>query len=104
MRVRALPKRWLIHTIQYIEKAEDDGWGNHVNPDPITIKHVRVDNKTVFSRDSTDEKILANAVIFVDFKHSTNLPVKFKEDSTINWIGDNGNIIETYVLKKIGTL
>lgn len=96
MNVRALPKRWLIHTIIYEEKLKDkDSYGNPRFADPVTIKHVRFDDGTEFSRDTTDTKILANAIIFVDSTHSTNLPKKFVEESKVTFNG------KAYVLKKV---
>jgi|SRR5690625_495295 len=105
MNIRPLPKRWLIHTIIYEEKLKDkDSYGNPLFADPVTIKHVRVDNTTVFSRDTTDTKVLANGIVFVDTTHSTNVPNDFVEESKITWIDDKGNDIENYVLKKAADL
>ena len=96
MRVRPLPKRWLIHDIIYEEKLPGkDSYGNPLYSDPVMIKHVRFDDSTVFSRDTTDTKILANAVIFVDATHSTNIPEKFVEESKITFNN------KSYVLKKV---
>lgn len=99
MRVPPLPKKWLIHTIEYREKLEGkDSYGNPRYADPITIKNVRFDDTTVFSRDQTQTKIQAEAVVFVDSTHSTNLPEKFLEESKITF-----NERE-YTLKKVVTL
>jgi len=82
MNIRPLPKRWLIHEMDYYPPTEEDSWGNIIKPDPIRIKYVRYDNSTVFSRDSTQTKIVADGVIFVDAKHSSPIP-KFKEDTKV---------------------
>jgi len=96
MRVRPLPKRWLIHDIVYEEKLPGkDSYGNDRYATPVIIKYVRFDNETVFSRDTTDTKIVANAVIYVDATHSTNLPEKFVEQSKITF---NNKV---YTLKKV---
>ena len=96
MRIGPLPKRWLIHDIIYEEKLPGkDSYGNPRFAEPIIIKNVRFDDSTIFSRDNTDTKILANAVIFVDSTHSTNLPEKFTEESRITFNGKN------YVIKKV---
>lgn len=85
MNIRPLPKRWLIHEIIYEGyTGQKDDWGNDKFEDPITIKHVRFDDSTVFSRDNTQTKVLANAVIFVDAKYSTPLP-DFKEQSKVTF-------------------
>ena len=96
MRVPPLPKRWLIHDIVYEEKLPGrDSYGNDRYATPAIIKHVRFDDTTVFSRDSTETKIVANAVIFVDSTHSTNLPEKFVEESKITFNG------REYTIKKV---
>ncbi len=96
MRVGPLPKRWLIHSIEYREKLPGkDSYGNPSYADPITIENVRFDDTTVFSREQTQTKIQADAVIFVDSTHSTNLPEKFVEESKITF-----NERE-YTLKKV---
>jgi Phage protein Gp9. len=96
MRVPPLPKKWLIHTVVYRGyTGQNDGWGNPVYEDPITIENVRVDNSTVFSRDSTQTKIQADAVIFVDTVHSKPLPAEFKEQSVIEFNG------KEFVLQKV---
>lgn len=94
--VRPLPKRWLIHSIIYEGFTDEkDDFQKPVYDDPVTIDYVRVDDETVFSRDSTDTKILANAIIYVDAKHSTNLPEEFKEESIITFNS------KPYVLQKV---
>lgn len=95
MRVKPLPKKWLIHEIEYEGyTGQKDDWGNDKFEEPITIKHVRFDDSTVFSRDSTQTKVLANAVIFVDSKYSTPIP-DFKERSKITFNEKN------YVIQKV---
>lgn len=89
-----LPKQWLIHTISYEEYQGVDDWDNDRFNEPIDIEHVRFDDSTVFSRDSNQNKIVADAVIFVDAKHSK--PIKdFKERSKITFND------KEYVLKKV---
>jgi len=84
MRVRPLPKRWLIHSIKYEGYAGKDDWSNPQYEEPITINHVRYDDSSVFSRDTTQTKILADGVIFVDVKNSSPIP-DFKEESKITF-------------------
>lgn len=95
MRVPNLPKKWLIHEIVYEGyTGRKDDWGNDLFDDPVTIKNVRFDDSTVFSRDQTQTKILAEAVIFVDSKHSKPIP-DFKEQSKVKFRG------KEYVIQKI---
>ncbi len=87
MRVRPLPKSWLIHTIVYEGYAEKDDLQNPIYDNPVAIEFVRHDPMTVFSRDSLQTKIIANGVIFVDAVNSTPIP-DFKEESRITFKGD----------------
>jgi len=82
MRIRPLPKSWLIHEIDYYPPSQKDDWGNVIEPDPIHVEYVRYDNSTVFSRDSTQSKIVADGIIFVDAVNSSPVP-KFIEDTKI---------------------
>lgn len=87
MRVRPLPKSWLIHSIVYEGYTGDkDDWGKPVYEPPLPINHVRYDDTSVFSRDTTQTKILADGVIFVDAKNSDPIP-EFKEESKITFNG-----------------
>lgn len=95
MRVRPLPKSWLIHDIIYEGyTGRSDDWGNDKFEEPITIKHVRFDDSTVFSRDNTQTKVLANAVVFVDVKNSYPIP-EFKEQSRVTF---NSKV---YIVQKV---
>lgn len=95
MRVRPLPKSWLIHDIIYEGYAgRSDDWGNDKFEEPITIKHVRFDDATVFSRDNTQTKVLANAVVFIDSKYSTPIP-DLKEQSKVTFNG------KEFVIQKV---
>lgn len=85
MRVKPLPKSWLIHSIKYKAfTGQKDDWNKPVYAEPVAINFVRVDESTVFSRDTTQTKIVANAVIFVDALNSSPFPV-FKEESKITF-------------------
>lgn len=96
MLVRALPRSWLIHDIIYKQKLDGkDDYGNPLHAEPIIIKHVRFDQSTVFSRDNTQSKIVADAVIFVDARNSEPIPDEFVEESIIIFDG------KEHVLKKI---
>lgn len=95
MRVKPLPKKWLIHEIVYEGyTGEKDDWGNEKFEEPIAIKHVRFDDSTVFSRDQMQTKVLANAIIFVDAKNSSPIP-EFKEQSKVRFNN------REYVIQKV---
>lgn len=85
VRIRPLPKTWLIHSIVYEQYTDEtDDFGNPSYAAPVTIEHVRFDESTVFSRDNTQTKVQANGVIFVDAVHSVP-SVTFKEQSQITF-------------------
>lgn len=100
MNVRPLPKKWLIHDMVYIAKDGKDGWGNPIEHDPIVIKHVRYDDSTVFSRDSTQTKVLADGIIFVDAVNSKPI-VEFKEESAVSILMNDSVISKELTIKKI---
>lgn len=94
MRAMQLPKRWLIHDIGYQEFTGRDDWNEDQYAETVVIKNVRVELDTVFSRDSTQNKIVANGIIFVDSMHSKPT-INFKEESLITFNQD------TYKVKKV---
>lgn len=95
MYIKSLPKSWLIHTITYKEILDEkDDHGNPMYKEPIDIEFVRYDPTTVFSRDNTQTKIVAEGVIFVDAVNSSPIP-DFKEESIIIFEG------RELILKKI---
>lgn len=87
MYIKPLPKSWLIHSITYARiQEEKDDFGNPQYDDPMEIMFVRFDPTTVFSRDNTQNKIVAEGVIFVDMVNSSPIP-KFVEESSIIFEG-----------------
>lgn len=94
MRVRPIPKSWLIHEISYAAYEGKDDFSNPKYAIPVKMEFVRFDDSTVFSRDATQKKIIAEGVIFVDAKHSTNIPKQFIKESIITFEGRD------YILKK----
>lgn len=78
----SLPKKWLIHDVEYIEYVGSDDYSNPIYSDGVVIQSVRVDESTTFSRDATQNKIESNAVIFVDTKHSAPI-LDYKEESKV---------------------
>lgn len=82
MRAPPIPKIMLPHTIAYRAFNGTDDFGNAAYGDPVTIERVRFDETTIFSRDGTQTRILANGVIFVDAINSAPL-LDFKEQSLV---------------------
>lgn len=94
MLVKPLPKSWLIHTIEYEHYNGTDDWDNPSYDIPKTINFTRVDETTVFSRDTTQNRIVAEAVVYVDAVNS-NPVLEFKEQSNIVFKG------RTMTIKKV---
>lgn len=88
--VKQIPKRLLIHTVQYAEYVENaGGWGGQAgNYKPeVTYKHVRVEPSTKLFSDGTGNSVTAKAVMFIDMVNSdfnNNVP---KEKSKITFEG-----------------
>ena len=74
MRAQPLPKNWLIHKVEYMKYLGKDDYSNELYDEPVSIRFVRFDDSTVFSRDTRQDKITANGVIFIDAVNST--PIK----------------------------
>lgn len=99
--VRQIPKRLLIHTVQYQEYVgTSGGWGGtggSYKP-AVDYKHVRVEPSTQMLTDSTGNSMTAKAVLFIDMVNSdynNNIP---KEKSKVTFEG-----IE-YVVKQVDYL
>lgn len=86
MKEISLPRKWLVHDMEYFEYLHEDDYSQPVYSEPLTIKRVRVDESTTFTRDTTQNKIESDAIIFVDTKHSTPI-LDFKEKSKIIFKG-----------------
>lgn len=69
-----LPKSWLIHSVVYEEYTGRDDFNSPNYEDPVPINFVRFDQSTVFSRDNTQTKIVADGVLFIDAVHSNPIP------------------------------
>lgn len=93
MRIRPIPKKLLIHTINYLELAANNGWDNSFS-EAITIDFVRVEPASSVQRTATSEGSDIKHILFVDRVHSSRFP-DFKEKSKIVWNG------QTFELKQI---
>lgn len=82
MRAPPIPKIMLPHTIVYRAYNGTDDFGSTIYGNPVTIERVRIDETTVFSRDGTQTRIVANGVIFIDAVNST-LFLNFEEQSLV---------------------
>ena len=69
MSIRPIPKKLLIHSVEYREHLEDDRWGDGF-ADPVTLEFVRVEPATSMNRDTSKEEVVARSVLYIDRTHS----------------------------------
>lgn len=99
--VRQIPKRLLIHTVQYAEYiGTSGGWGgtegNHKPAVPYSA--VRVEPSTQLVKDGTGDSVTARAVLFIDMINSDYNNTIPKEKSKVTFEG-----VE-YVVKQVDYL
>ena len=86
--IAPLPFNWLIHSVEYIERdKERDEFGNILYKPAVTIGNVRYDEQTSYARGVQENTLEYSGVIFVDARHSTNIPNPFIENSMILFKG-----------------
>ncbi|HEM5582653.1 minor capsid protein [Streptococcus suis] len=80
--VRRVPKRMLVHEFEYHEYLQEDRNHKPKYADPVTVKDCRIDFATIYSRDSSEKKIVADCLIFC-YNAQTSPFLAFKEMSKI---------------------
>ncbi|WP_017728499.1 putative minor capsid protein [Halalkalibacterium ligniniphilum] len=91
MRIKPIPRRFLIHSIEYEEFVRDGSFGEEFAPSE-TISFVLVQPKSELKRDSNGEEVQVQGVIFLD---AVNTP-KFKrlrEKSKVKFNGNDYRIV-----------
>ncbi len=83
--IRPIPKRLLIHAVEYREYLEDDRWGDSFD-DPITVEFVRLEPATALNRDTSKEEVVARSVLYIDRVHTKPF-VMMKEKSKVTFQG-----------------
>ncbi len=93
--VKPLPRKWLIHEIDYYPKTgTDPDYDKPIYGEKVKIQNVRVDLDESISNGGNDHAKSNNAIIFVDALHSNPIPV-FAEESKIIFKG------RTTILKRV---
>jgi len=67
--IRPIPKKLLIHSVEYREFIEDQRWGDGF-ADPVTMEFVRVEPATSMNRDTSKEEVVARTVLYIDRVHT----------------------------------
>lgn len=81
--VKPIPKKLLIHELEYSECVGSNGWDKEF-AEPINIKNVRVQPMTKLVESTNSSRIEATHIIMIDSKHSKPY-IKPTEGSTIKW-------------------
>jgi hypothetical protein len=82
--IRPIPKKLLIHSIEYEEFLGDGPFGEEY-AEKETISNVLVHPKTLIHRDEKNEEIQINAVIFLDAVNTPNFkPLTIKSKVYFN--------------------
>lgn len=83
--IRPIPKKLLIHSIEYEEFKEDGSFGEEFHPIE-TITNVLVQPRTEIRRDYNNEEVEIQAVIFLD---AVNTPIfkPLREKSKVHFNG-----------------
>jgi hypothetical protein len=100
MAVKPIPKRLLIHSVDYREYIQDDRWGDRFD-DPVTLRYVRVEPASDLRRDATKESMPSEAVLFIDRVHSSPF-IEPKEKSRITFRGREYEVHQVKALYAFG--
>lgn len=91
MAIKSIPKRLLIHTIEYEEFIGSGTWDDEF-AEPITITGVRVEPVSRLNRSGESEGEQVSHVVFVDRMHSSSFP-EFKVRSRITFRGVSREVV-----------
>jgi|SRR5690554_3600435 len=91
MTIKSIPKRLLIHTIEYEEFIGSGTWDDEF-AEPITINNVRVEPVSRLNRTGDSEGEQVSHIVFIDRQHSTPIP-DFKIRSRITFRGVSREVV-----------
>lgn len=92
MTIKSIPKRLLIHSIEYEEFIGSGTWDDEF-AEPITINNVRVESVSRLNRTGDSEGEQVSHVVFVDRRHSSSFP-SFKIRSRIKFQGVSREVVD----------
>lgn len=96
VRIKPIPKRVLIHTIEYEEFLKDGSFGEEFAPRE-SISGVLVQPKTEIRRDEIQEEIQIDAVIFLDAVNTPGFK-PLKEKSKVHFGGREWRVVSCAAL------
>lgn len=85
--MRPIPKRLLIHSIEYHKRIKDSRYGEGYE-DPVTINFVRIEISYNVKKSASNEEKLFKGLLFIDAVNSSPM-IEPKKESKITF--DEGN-------------
>jgi hypothetical protein len=94
--MRAIPKKLLIHSGTIKSITAEDRWGNVITTLPVNLKYIRLESIKTIVKDSQNNEIQLNTLLFFDCKNSEPKDVSFTKDTiiTINGVDHTVKTIE----------
>ena len=92
MRIRAIPKKLLIHSAIHKYNPQDDGYGNKTYAS-VSLAYVRIEPSSaiVVGKDNIEHKL--TSTLFFDCENSTPAGHSFDEQELIDFNGDTYTIV-----------
>lgn len=85
--VKPLPRKWLIHEIEYVPLiGKDENYDEPLYGSPTIVKNVRVDIDVSVLIGGQDHNQTDSLLVFVDYKNSSPI-VEFIEESKVIFKG-----------------
>ena len=81
-----MDERVLVDSFEYSEFIDVDRFNQPSFKESLKVEHVRIDRNTVFSKDTNDNKVIAEAVIFC-YAGLSDPFIEFKERSKVTFDG-----------------
>ena len=95
--IKPIPKRLLPHNCIYKKYLGNNGEGDEWDKE-ITLKFVKVEEKTQLKVTSNGREIVGNARLFYDLTNSSGLSAKPVQNSKIIFKGREYRVVDTGVL------
>ena len=91
--MRQIPKRLLIHSVNFCKKPVKDSWGKEEEPKKTPLSFVRIEPSSTITRDKNNQEIKLSAVLFYDCKNSRPKDLKIAEDDLIVFNGQKLKVV-----------
>ena len=81
--MRPIPKKLLIHNAIIKSIITEDRWGNVTTTPPVDLRYIRLEPIKSIVKDSQNNEIQLNTLLFYDCKNSKPKDVLFTKDTII---------------------